>query len=115
VTMNYGPVVSRMRGAGGPSEDGRRHMWALAVVAGALVVLLVRWRRSGRTLDEYLALAVTHLYVALWHRWSSNGRAPLPRTGPALLIANHTCSAHPTLLVARCDRLISLVVARAHY
>ena len=30
-------------------------------------------------------------YCALWHRLKTNGWAPLPETGPALLIANHTC------------------------
>src|SRR5437763_16912516 len=90
-------------------------MWALAVVAGMLVVLWVRWRRSGQPLDVYLAMAVTRQYVSLWHRWSSNGRAQLPAAGPAILISNHTCSADPTFLAAGCDRLLSFVVAREHY
>jgi pterin-4a-carbinolamine dehydratase/1-acyl-sn-glycerol-3-phosphate acyltransferase len=90
-------------------------MWALAVLAVIAAVLLVRWRRSGLTLDVYLCLAVVRFYTGLWHRWSSNGTAPLPAEGPAILIANHTCSADPTFLVSGCRRLISFLVAREHY
>ena len=34
---------------------------------------------------------LTIAYCGLWHRLKTNGWAPLPETGPAILIANHTC------------------------
>jgi 1-acyl-sn-glycerol-3-phosphate acyltransferase len=60
-------------------------------------------------------LLVVRLYTHLWHRWSSNGPAPLPAKGSAILVANHTCSADPAFLIAGSRRLIGFAVAREHF
>jgi 1-acyl-sn-glycerol-3-phosphate acyltransferase len=90
-------------------------MWALAVVAGTAAVVLLRWRRSGQSAAEFFGLLTARFYSALWHRCSTNGRAPLPAKGPALLVSNHTCSADPPLLLSASPRLFGFLTAREHY
>jgi 1-acyl-sn-glycerol-3-phosphate acyltransferase len=86
-------------------------MWILIVLSGALAVHLVRWRRSGLSLVDYHGLGLVYLYARLWHRWSSNGPAPLPPTGGALIVSEHTCSADPAFLVAGCRRRVTFLIA----
>lgn len=76
------------------------------------VVLLVGWRRSGRPFGEYFSTLLIRVYVQLWHRWSCNRLAPLPKSGPAILISNHTCSADPAFLLAGSPRILSYLIAR---
>jgi 1-acyl-sn-glycerol-3-phosphate acyltransferase len=90
-------------------------MWALAVVLGAGLALLVRWRRSRLTWKDFVILHGTRVYCRLWHRWTCRWLAPLPRHGPALIIANHTCSADPNFIMAGSPRLLSFLVAREHF
>jgi 1-acyl-sn-glycerol-3-phosphate acyltransferase len=90
-------------------------MWTLVVLGLVAAIGLVRWRRSRLGLVDFLLLRTVRCYVHLWHRWSSNGPASLPETGPAILYANHTCSADPTFLSAGCRRTLSFLVAREHY
>jgi 1-acyl-sn-glycerol-3-phosphate acyltransferase len=72
-------------------------------------------RGSRQPILDRLMLGVVRVYTQLWHRWSSNGPAPLPAEGPAILIANHTCSADPTFLTAGSPRLPSFAVSREHF
>jgi 1-acyl-sn-glycerol-3-phosphate acyltransferase len=90
-------------------------MWSLAIVAGAALAIWMRWRRSGLCWWDFVILRGARGYSHLWHRWSCNHPARLPRHGPALIIANHTCSADPNFLLAGCDRPISFLVAREHF
>jgi 1-acyl-sn-glycerol-3-phosphate acyltransferase len=90
-------------------------MWALLVTAIAALVVLVRWWRSRLSFVDFFLIHITRLYARLWHRCSWRGPVPLPAKGPALLVANHTCSADPTFLVASCRRLLSFAVAREHF
>src|SRR5438093_308706 len=86
-------------------------MWAWAAVALLAAAFLAAWRRTDLELRGWLALFVTRFYVRFWHRMSSNGPAPLPAAGPAILVANHTCSADAAFLGAGCDRLLSYLIA----
>jgi 1-acyl-sn-glycerol-3-phosphate acyltransferase len=90
-------------------------MWSLVVVVLVWLYLQVRWRRSGRPWREAAVLDVAHAYVSLWHRWAQIGRSSLPGSGPAIVVANHTCSADPTFLQAATPRLLSYLTAREHY
>jgi 1-acyl-sn-glycerol-3-phosphate acyltransferase len=54
-------------------------------------------------------------YCALLHRLKTNGWAPLPETGPAILIANHTCGIDHVILQAGCRRVLGFMVAREYY
>jgi len=54
-------------------------------------------------------------YCALWHRLKTNGWAPLPAHGPAILIANHTCGIDHLVLQAGCHRVLGFIIAREYY
>ena len=54
-------------------------------------------------------------YCALWHRLKTNGWAPLPESGPAILIANHTCGIDHLVLQAGCRRVLGFIIAREYY
>jgi 1-acyl-sn-glycerol-3-phosphate acyltransferase len=73
------------------------------------------WRLAHRPCIDRLMLGVVRVYTQLWHRWSCNSPAPMPANGPAILIANHTCSADPAFLTAGCPRLLSFAVAEEHF
>jgi 1-acyl-sn-glycerol-3-phosphate acyltransferase len=86
----------------------------LAISIFVAVLLWRRWRRSGRPMLEALGLDVAHLYACLWFRWSGEP-SPLPAKGPAILVANHTCSADPAFLLANAPRLFGFLTSREHY
>jgi 1-acyl-sn-glycerol-3-phosphate acyltransferase len=90
-------------------------MWALGLAALLLVWFLAEVRRSGQPLAVFAFQQVACGYARLWHRASSNGPAPLPAAGPALLYANHTCSADPMFLLGTSPRPLSFLVTREHY
>jgi 1-acyl-sn-glycerol-3-phosphate acyltransferase len=90
-------------------------MWALGVAALLLVWFRVEARRSGQSLAIFSFLQIARGYARLWHRASSNGPAPLPPTGPALVYANHTCSSDPMFLLASTPRPLSFLATREHY
>jgi 1-acyl-sn-glycerol-3-phosphate acyltransferase len=90
-------------------------MVELVIVAVLALVLLLRWRRSGKTLFQFGCLPVSRMYVQFWHGWSSNGMAPVPARGPAILVSNHTCSADPMFLQAAFPRIPCYVTAEEHY
>ncbi len=52
------------------------------------------------------------LYCGLVHRLEAPRLAPLPESGPALLIANHTCGVDNLLLQASCRRVLGFLIAR---
>jgi 1-acyl-sn-glycerol-3-phosphate acyltransferase len=54
-------------------------------------------------------------YCALWHRLKTNGWAPLPETGGAILISNHTCGIDHLVLQSGCRRVLGFVIAREYY
>jgi 1-acyl-sn-glycerol-3-phosphate acyltransferase len=58
---------------------------------------------------------VNRLYCAFVHGLETNGPAPLPVTGAAILIANHTCGADNLLLQAGCERILGFMVAKEWY
>jgi 1-acyl-sn-glycerol-3-phosphate acyltransferase len=90
-------------------------MVELGIVGGLAALVVFRWLRSGKTLFEFSFLSVSRWYSQLWHRWSSAGMAPVPRTGPAILVCNHTCSADPMFLQAAFSRIPCYLSAEEHY
>lgn len=90
-------------------------MWVFALGLATAVALLFGWRRSGQSLIDYLGLGLVYLYARLLHRWTSNGEVPVPARGPAILVANHTCSADPAFLTAGCRRRLCFILAREYY
>ena len=55
------------------------------------------------------------IYCGLWHQLRTEGYAPLPETGPAILISNHTCGIDHMLLQAGSRRLLGFMIAREYY
>jgi 1-acyl-sn-glycerol-3-phosphate acyltransferase len=53
-------------------------------------------------------------YCALIHRLRTEP-APLPASGPAILISNHTCNIDHFLLQAGCERKLGFMIAREYY
>jgi 1-acyl-sn-glycerol-3-phosphate acyltransferase len=90
-------------------------MAELVIVALLLLPILVRWRRSGKMLYFFTCLPISRGYAQLWHRWTSNGMAPVPAAGPAILVSNHTCSADPMFLQSGFPRVPCYLTAREHY
>jgi 1-acyl-sn-glycerol-3-phosphate acyltransferase len=58
---------------------------------------------------------IFRVYCALWHQLRSEGLAPLPNSGPAILIANHTCGIDHVLLQAASRRALGFMIAREYY
>jgi 1-acyl-sn-glycerol-3-phosphate acyltransferase len=54
-------------------------------------------------------------YCVVWHQLRVGGIAPLPESGPAILIANHTCGIDHVLLQVSCRRLLGFMIAREYY
>jgi len=87
-----------------------------AVVAGAaLTLFLIRpphMRLAARTRFWWNLNAI---YCRVWCRLRREGECTLPREGPAIVVANHTCSIDPLLLTACTPwRLIGFMVAREY-
>lgn len=57
---------------------------------------------------------VNALYCILWQKLEAEP-APLPDTGPAILIANHTCAIDHALLQATTNRALGFLVAKHYY
>src|SRR5579885_3534844 len=93
----------------------RGAMWAVAVGLLATAGLLGAWRRSGLPLFDLTALHAFRAYARLWHGVPRRGTRQLPAKGPALLIANHTCSADPAILQTCCPRPLCFLIAREYY
>jgi 1-acyl-sn-glycerol-3-phosphate acyltransferase len=80
------------------------------------VGFLTAWWRSGRKLDEFVCLGLIRAYSRLWHRCTLTGVERIPRTGPVLLMANHTCSADPAFLsTAASPRVSGFLLAEEYY
>ncbi len=100
--------------------------WALAFLT--LTLLLLPWacdrasspaRRAGTKPEVHgflrVAGVLNSVYCLVWHQLSTNGYAPLPEVGPAILISNHTCGIDHMLLQSKSRRLLGFMVAREYY
>jgi 1-acyl-sn-glycerol-3-phosphate acyltransferase len=58
---------------------------------------------------------VNEFLCRFWYRWRRIGPCPVPRSGPVIIVANHTCPADPLMLCAGCTyRKISFLIAREY-
>jgi 1-acyl-sn-glycerol-3-phosphate acyltransferase len=100
--------------------------WALVTLSILLLfvprAILPSWqalanKRARPEIHGWLTIlhAMTIGYCGLWHRLKTNGWAPLPETGPAILIANHTCGIDHLILQAGCRRVLGFMIAREYY
>jgi 1-acyl-sn-glycerol-3-phosphate acyltransferase len=89
-------------------------MWAWLILLLALGPAWRCWRSSGLRLTEWAGRTATHAYARIWHRCTIHGSHRIPRSGPVILIANHTCSADPAFLLASSPRPISFLLAEEY-
>jgi 1-acyl-sn-glycerol-3-phosphate acyltransferase len=92
----------------------------LALASAFLVgpwILMPRRRRAV----EYRGLSrvlwtINRLICAFWYRLDleDGEMAPLPESGPAILISNHTCPIDPMLLQAKCRRRLGFMIAEEY-
>ncbi len=87
------------------------------LLAGSTVVA---WRiyRRGDTLPAvaWLLWRVIRLYAALGARARRVGPCTVPRGGPVILAANHTCGIDPLVILGTCPaRIVSFVVEQKYY
>jgi 1-acyl-sn-glycerol-3-phosphate acyltransferase len=89
---------------------------AAATLAGGLAALLVRARRSRWPFPLSFWRAVNDFYCRWWFRLTRDGPARLPLDRGALVVANHTASIDPLLLVAASPiRYMGFLIAREYY
>jgi 1-acyl-sn-glycerol-3-phosphate acyltransferase len=94
--------------------------WQPVAVVACLLLLpaLVIARRGARAeIHGTLSLLwwVNRFYCGLVHRLQLRNEARLPGTGPALLIANHTCGVDNFLLQAGCRRVLAFLITQEWY
>ena len=85
---------------------------SLATLVAGLVTLIVRHRRAGHRPAFTFWNHANEFLAKLWWRLERVGQRGLPREGPVILTANHTCSADPFFLAAAAPhRPIAFMVA----
>mgnify|MGYP005839889257 CR=1 FL=1 len=89
---------------------------ALVAFAAGVLTLMVRLRRTGLPLALAFWRNVNEFYCRWWFRLRCDGPCTIPRLGPAIVVANHTCTIDPLLLIA-CSRhrSIGFLIAREFY
>jgi len=87
----------------------------VVVVVGVLlgVVLWWRWKRSGVRFDNFVVLGLVWGYVRLWHALRREGEKVA--AGPAILVANHTCSPDAAFVTAVCGQPPCFLIADSYY
>jgi len=101
-------------------------MNSLLLIFLSCLLLLMPWMLSPRAytanpirpeVHGFLKLSwwLNAAYCGFWHRLTSNGFAPLPPQGPAILIANHTCGIDHMLLQAKSGRVLGFMIAQEYY
>lgn len=87
----------------------------------AVAVLVSPWfllGRRGATEIRGFVRALWWLnafYCAFWHRLKVMERDPLPRSGPVILVSNHTCCIDHMLLQASTRRALGFLIAKELY
>ncbi len=94
--------------------------WSLLACSAAVLALPILFQPRSFPKDwefrGFLAFLwfLNSTYCQLVHRLRSE-TVPLPPTGPAILIANHTCNIDHFLLQAATGRKLGFMIARAYY
>jgi 1-acyl-sn-glycerol-3-phosphate acyltransferase len=100
--------------------------WFLLLATAGILILPRLWLPSPSGIKRQepepeirgmlrLAAAINSLYCVVWHQLTTEETAPLPSTGPAILISNHTCGIDHLLLQAASRRVLGFMVAREYY
>jgi 1-acyl-sn-glycerol-3-phosphate acyltransferase len=94
--------------------------WTLLVLSVAFLLgpwVMMPARRSDAEVRGWLRLlwGINATVCAFWYGLEAEGMAPLPEHGPAILIANHTCSIDPMVLQATCRRVLGFLIAKEFF
>jgi 1-acyl-sn-glycerol-3-phosphate acyltransferase len=90
-------------------------MAALFLAAG-VVTLILRQRTGPHPFPLSLVENLNEFLARCWYRLRRDGPCYVPRTGPVLVVSNHTCTADPLMLSAACRyRALSFMIAREFY
>lgn len=82
--------------------------FATALTGGVWTVRRRRPLPAGLAVGEY----VNELLVKFWYRMERIGPPRVPRTGPVIITANHTCAADPLFLLGAAPyRIFSFIIA----
>jgi 1-acyl-sn-glycerol-3-phosphate acyltransferase len=87
----------------------------VAVLAAIAAAVWYDVRLSGHPLPVYLGFRAMWLFCKWWQDFRPRRPDPLPRCGPALVIANHTCPIDPLYLQCCSRRVISFMMAREYF
>ncbi|MFO0910747.1 MAG: lysophospholipid acyltransferase family protein [Isosphaeraceae bacterium] len=87
---------------------------ALGFLLGPWLLMPPRGDREIRGFVRILWI-LNAFYCHFWHRLEVRGVDTLPRTGPAILISNHTCCIDHMLLQAATGRLLGFMIAKELY
>jgi 1-acyl-sn-glycerol-3-phosphate acyltransferase len=87
----------------------------ITLTAGAVLIVWADCVSSGYRPRVYLAFRVLWLFCKLGHGVRPSSRDPLPASGPAIVISNHTSAADPLFLQCATRRLISFLMAREYF
>jgi 1-acyl-sn-glycerol-3-phosphate acyltransferase len=90
-------------------------MWLLAACVTAALALLLVGRRRGLGSWDFWQRKAMSFFARVWHGYSRRGPDPLPASGPAILIANHSSHADPGFLMASTSRPLGFLQARECY
>ncbi len=98
-------------------------MTPLTLLLLAAVLLLSPWLlspRAERRRPDFYGLTLVlwwlnRLYCGIWHRLDLSESRALPESGPALLVANHTCGIDHMLLQAMTRRALGFMIAQEFY
>ncbi len=117
----------RLEAHGNKGVEMSPQLVAMGVLVGyalagcALVVRQVI--RSGVGWQAWFLYCLERIYCGVWFRWRSNRRCPFPKSGAAIIIANHTGPVDPLLIwmnhhLGRDDgrlRTLGFLMAREYY
>jgi 1-acyl-sn-glycerol-3-phosphate acyltransferase len=100
-------------------------LWVLPIVVLLLVIAVWTWRRSMRRCEAAHVADWGHPWLnrldglnrILCHRFHRLRpvHCPLPRHGPALVVANHVSGLDPLLMIAATRRPLRFLIAREQY
>ncbi|HUU84909.1 MAG TPA: lysophospholipid acyltransferase family protein [Phycisphaerae bacterium] len=112
-----GAALSGIAAQSAATAIGVALLAGLALLLLLLVAAAIRYRNPSNrhTLHSAMWFKVNELVCRVWYRWRRLGPCTVPRTGPVIITANHTCAADPLFLCAGCTyRKVAFLIAREY-
>lgn len=88
---------------------------AVLLVSTGLVTLYVRLTAEHRPPALGFFQNLNEVFCKFWYRLQRKGPCTVPRSGPVIVVAHHTCSADPLMITAACrHRVLSFLIAEEY-